>query len=503
MNWTTPTIDRLAAEGVKLENYFTYYTCVPTRGALLTGRYPIRLGLWQVYGNKELPLSEVTLAQEMQSAGYRTYMVGKWHLGFSTSDHTPANRGFDSSYTYWNGFVDYWTKQYGNYNDLHDGVNSVTNETELSSDLHNGYLMQTKAEDMIASHVENYPDKPMFLYYAMQLIHGVWSAPQTYLDRCGVPSTITNEYLLNVTYNYCALNVMLDEAIANLTCALEKHNMSDNTILVLVSDNGGEGTVNGNSYPFKGNKGSLYRGGLSGTGFVHSKLLPKAARGQSYYGQMHVTDWLPTLMKIATNNEWNSSLNGSVIDGVNQWEAIKTLSTVSPRTEILHYYDGNNSSCIQINMVKLNMNNDMKSVSYPDYVFKDDLLPNNSYQECEIPSLINSESFLNILTADNIKTTTTTTTNLNDLKEIDFLTKTESISTSVITTTSSKHVNKSMIIVMICLLITLVFLISIRLANLMGKSEFDYIKSSPSATEKEIDYHNDERNYNETSRLLR
>jgi hypothetical protein len=210
MAWTTPTIDRLASEGVKLENYFTAYSCIPARGALLTGRYPIRLGLWAAGEGAELPLTEVTLAQELKSAGYRTYMVGKWHLGFSTAQHTPANRGFDWSYTYWNGAIDYWTKQYGFYNDLHFGDELVTDPAELSSELHNGYLMETKAEAAIAEHATNYPDQPMFLYYAMQLIHGVWSAPETYKARCGQPA-ITDPNSQDVTYNYCALNVMLDE----------------------------------------------------------------------------------------------------------------------------------------------------------------------------------------------------------------------------------------------------------------------------------------------------
>lgn len=82
MSWTTPTIDRLALEGVYLNNYFTQSFCVPTRGAFLTGRFAGRLGLLEDIGTEELPLSEVTIAQEMKSAGYRTYMIGKWDLGY-------------------------------------------------------------------------------------------------------------------------------------------------------------------------------------------------------------------------------------------------------------------------------------------------------------------------------------------------------------------------------------------------------------------------------------
>ena len=82
MNWTTPDIDKFVTEGITLSNYFTHYYCVPTRGALMTGRTANRLGqIIETGQNCELPLSEVTLAQEMKSAGYRTYMVGKWDQG--------------------------------------------------------------------------------------------------------------------------------------------------------------------------------------------------------------------------------------------------------------------------------------------------------------------------------------------------------------------------------------------------------------------------------------
>jgi Sulfatase len=81
-SWATPTVDRLAREGIILNNYFTHASCSPSRGALMTGRMAIRLGLWAATDEigPELPLSEVTLAQELKSAGYKTNLVGKWHL---------------------------------------------------------------------------------------------------------------------------------------------------------------------------------------------------------------------------------------------------------------------------------------------------------------------------------------------------------------------------------------------------------------------------------------
>ena len=401
MSWTTPNIDKLASEGVNLNNYFTSYLCTPTRGALLTGRYPIRLGLAEAGDGAELPLSEITLAQELKSAGYNTYMVGKWHLGFSTIGHTPAERGFDSSYTYWNGFVDYWTKESSDYLDLHDGNDLVTDESEISAELHNGYLMATKAEDAIKDHVENHADEPMFLYYAMQLIHGVWSAPDVFKERCGTPSLIDgmepDDYTRNVTYEYCALNLMLDEAIGNLTCALETYGMAKNTVLVVVSDNGGEQSVPGNSLPFIGSKGSYFRGGLSATGLVHSQLLPKHARGTSYDGQMHVTDWLPTLMGLATDNQWTGSLVGAELDGVDQWAALTTPGSTSPRSEIVHYHNGSTVSSIQIDMIKLNQGDVLKPAGVLQFNFQEDLFPELAATSCENPSLMDYTTILPIM----------------------------------------------------------------------------------------------------------
>ena len=216
-------------------------------------------------------------------------------------------------------------------------------------------------------------------------------SPDTLLKRCCQPLLVQGShdpYISNVTYQYCALNVMLDEAVGNLTCALKKYGMADNTILILVSDNGGEPTVPGNSYPFIGNKGTYYRGGLSATGLIHSNLLPESARGGSYEGQMHVTDWLPTLMGLATNNQWTGSLFGAELDGVDQWDAITTLSASSPRSEIVHYHNGSTYSVVQVDMVKLNLGDVLGPGYDVQYVFAEDQSLSPDVCTCASPSLM-------------------------------------------------------------------------------------------------------------------
>ena len=119
----TPHLDKLAASGARLEQFYVQPVCSPTRGALLTGRYPFRLGLqigvvrpWAQYG---LPLEERTLAQALKSAGYETAICGKWHLGHFQSDYLPTHRGFEHQYGHYNGAIDYFTHQRDGGHDWH------------------------------------------------------------------------------------------------------------------------------------------------------------------------------------------------------------------------------------------------------------------------------------------------------------------------------------------------------------------------------------------------
>src|SRR3954454_19848883 len=109
----TPNIDKIAASGVRLEQFYVQSVCSPTRAALLTGRYPMRLGLqegvirpWGQYG---LPLEERTLPQALKEVGYETAICGKWHLGHFRPEYLPTRRGFDHQYGHYNGALDYFT----------------------------------------------------------------------------------------------------------------------------------------------------------------------------------------------------------------------------------------------------------------------------------------------------------------------------------------------------------------------------------------------------------
>ncbi len=384
LSFTTPHIDALAAEGIKLSNYYSAFLCTPARASLLTGRYPLRNSMYREELKGELPLDEYTIAEEMQSAGYRTYMVGKWHIGYSSVSRTPTYRGFDYFYGYYNGFIDYYNKTYGGYLDLTENTDLVTDATELDSTYHSAILFQTKAEKILESHSESYASQPFFLYYSLQLMHQVWAADQIYIDRCKYEGSDSD------LDTYCGMSLMLDEVIGNLTCALDRYGFSDNTILIVASDNGGTSVIKGSNYPHLGAKGSTHRGGVSVPAFIHSKLIPQSRRGGTYDDLVHVTDWLPSLMHVATNGEWTGSFGGSsvAIDGINVWDAIMD-DEASPRTSIIHLMDTTSNYSLLVDSYVLNYNCiKINEHDVPTCTYDTDQNPSNSFLSCDIVSLV-------------------------------------------------------------------------------------------------------------------
>lgn len=390
LDFATPYLDSIAEGGITLDNYYTGWICSPARAQLMTGRYAIRTGFQRAPLVKtNLPIGESTLGEEMQAAGYRTAIVGKWHLGYSNWTYTPTFRGFDSFYGYLNGMIGYESKETGGLLDLHDGDDLVTDESEI--DTHLTFLLQDKMEGMLEDHVENYPDTPLFMYYAMQNIHtGAdyddvgYEAPDDYVEMC---SDVGDDNMRK----YCALHVMLDEAVANTVCKLDELGMADNTLLVIASDNGGDKLIEGNNYPYAGAKGSMMQGGVKTSAFLHgpASIIPESARGATYTGLVHVTDWMPTLMHVATNGAWEGPLNGYDIDGVNFFSQITDtygLATgESSRTEIFHNYDDSlGLGAITMGDLKLVVGDITPSTVPADFFSQNADLPEATCDDCSL-----------------------------------------------------------------------------------------------------------------------
>ncbi|KAM7294977.1 arylsulfatase B-like [Ixodes scapularis] len=335
----TPNLDALAADGVILNSYYAQHLCTPSRAALLTGLYPIRTGLQHsvlVCGQPGgLPVSFQILPQYLKNLGYRTHMVGKWHLGYSKEAYTPTERGFESFYGYYNFGEDYYDHTLdlfltGNSLcglDLWNGKKPVKDK----SGVYATHLFTDKAVNLIEEHDQS---TPLFLYLSHLAVHagtqhGPIQAPEENVrkfDYIGVK----NRSL------YAGAVDALDQSVGIFFQALEKKDMLQNTVLVFLSDNGaipwGEWSNAGSNWPLRGAKFTLWEGGVRVPAFVWSPLLRKPQRVSNQL--MHVSDWVPTLYSLAGGN----IADLGVIDGLDMWEAL-SQDLPSPRREMLINFD--------------------------------------------------------------------------------------------------------------------------------------------------------------------
>ncbi|XP_077991531.1 arylsulfatase B-like, partial [Glandiceps talaboti] len=306
----TPHIDSLAKSGVKLNNYYTGEVCVPSRNMLMSGRYAIRLGLQNneiAVHPRSLPLEEVTIAEKLKESGYSTHLVGKWHCGFYKDECLPYNRGFDTFFGYVSAAVDHFTHKYNDR--IWDLRNITANEGPRYNGSYSTHLFTREAERLIKQHDS---DKPLFLYLAYTSNHEPLEVPPHYKNP--FRSKIKDKKRLTLA----AMSYCLDDGIGSVIGTLKSKGLYDNSVIVFISDNGGDIMYGGNNWPLKGSKATLWEGGVRVPAFVTSPLLKQEVRGTVCNKLFHVTDWFPTLVHLAGGN-----LDGTKpLDGFNQWETI-------------------------------------------------------------------------------------------------------------------------------------------------------------------------------------
>jgi arylsulfatase A-like enzyme len=313
----TPCLDRLAAGGARLEQFYVQPVCSPTRSSLMTGRYPMRHGLqtgvvrpWAQYG---LPLEERTLPQALKEAGYATAICGKWHLGHFEPAYLPTHRGFDRQYGLYNGMIDYFTHVRDGGHDWHRDDKACYDEG------YSTHLIAREAVRLVTGHDAR---RPLFLYVPFNAVHAPLQVPDEYTKPYG--------HLRPQRRNYAGMVAAMDEAIDQIVAALQRKGMMENTLIVFSSDNGGPspGTVTSNG-PFRAGKGTLYEGGVRVAAFAtwQGKIKP----GTVVDEPLHMVDWYPTLLKLA-----GAPLAQKLpLDGKDAWPAI-VEGKRSPHDEILH-----------------------------------------------------------------------------------------------------------------------------------------------------------------------
>ncbi|CAK0902700.1 unnamed protein product [Prorocentrum cordatum] len=326
----TPWIDQLASEGVRLTNFYVQPVCGPSRAALMTGRYPIRLGLQHANLLPEqqngLPTNETTLPRLLQGQGYVTYGVGKWHLGHWRKDLIPTWRGFDRWYGFLEGAQDHFnhTDRCGDHVGLDLWEDDQPDTTQRG--VYSTHLFTSKAVEFIKSHMRRAIPSPFFLYLSYSAVHTPLQAPDEAVARFSHLGDKKRRV-------YAAMLSVMDEGIGNVTKAIQEvDGLLESTILIFFSDNGGPTQEGASNWPLRGWKGSLWEGGVRSQAFVWSPLMLPELRGSSWGGLLHVTDIMPTLVGLAGGAVPES------LDGVDFWAPLVHNRT-SPRLEILHNAD--------------------------------------------------------------------------------------------------------------------------------------------------------------------
>ncbi|XP_075213981.1 arylsulfatase B-like [Lycorma delicatula] len=332
----TPNIDALAYNGVILNNHYVQPSGTSTRAALMTGKYPIHTGMQGFPINplekRGLPLTETTMAQQLKKLGYSTNIIGKWHLGYYKLDYFPTRRGFDYHFGFLNRLISYYDhilEADGN-NGTYYGYDFRRNE-KVSRKYEGKYATSSFTEEAIKVIKNHKKNKPLFLYLAHLAVHGgnegkVLEAPEETIDK------FANIFNPN-RRTYAAMVTELDKSVGKVLKTLEENHMLSNSIVVFLSDNGSPITVGyvnwGNNQPFRGEKYSMFEGGVKTAAVVWSPLIKDSSRVSEEL--IHVTDWLPTLYSAAGGNV--SDLGGE-LDGINMWPSI-TENIESPRKQLL------------------------------------------------------------------------------------------------------------------------------------------------------------------------
>lgn len=292
-DYKTPVMDDLAARGIRLTHaYANASTCSPTRVALITGRYQARLavGLYDPLpsGAPGLPPQHPTLPGLLGASGYRTALVGKWHLGFPPI-YGPLKSGYDEFFGFLGGAMTYFTHKSGAFVGvparpaLYDGEAPVDRE---------GYSTDLFA-DRAAEIIGRADPRPFFLSLHFNAPHWPWEGPH---DRAKATSIREMaHYEGGSPRAFQAMVESMDTAVGWVLKALEESGRGDDTIIVFTSDNGGERYSY--HWPFRGEKGSLWEGGIRVPTIV---VWPGSLTAGKVVTQLAMSmDWLPTLLSAA------------------------------------------------------------------------------------------------------------------------------------------------------------------------------------------------------------
>lgn len=318
----TPNLDKLAETGARFENHYVMPQCTPTRVACFTGRYPGRFGRAPLHATNDqcFPIGTPTLATMMKSAGYKTYLMGKWHMGAKPGDG-PNQHGFDYSYGSIPGAV-------GMY-DHHYRKGAFYKAWHRNEEFIEGAENGTHATDLIAADavriIHQKHEQPFFMMLTFHAPHTPLDERGPFVDRPTQLDPANPDRWLNEDeikwFNDPAGKIQkesdpekrlllaavyhVDDAIGRVVNALDESGLRENTLILFSSDNGPQGSWAGHAYPddlklsnynqqlsMRGKKCDVWEGGIHVPGLANwpGHIAPKTIPDQ-----LHIIDWFPTL----------------------------------------------------------------------------------------------------------------------------------------------------------------------------------------------------------------
>lgn len=304
----TDHLNALSKQGVTLNQcYSSSPVCGPARASIMTGRYPQRTGVIDTLesrGLDRLKPAETTMADVFKYNGYRTALVGKWHLGAIGDDYHPQRRGFDEFYGFRGGWTDYY-----NYKNLeHNGVAIESDGTYLTD------LLTDKAID----YIKEFEDEAFFLHLAYTAPHFPFQAPEALVEKYSQQGKFTTR----VAQIYAMIEAM-DHGVGRILDELKNLGIEDNTIVIFTSDNGpdfhGQGDDCGKRYnaDLHGEKMLVYEGGIKVPAIVKWQgVLAENLQCDEVISHM---DWLPTLIDMCQLNV-EETID---FDGINVQKALR------------------------------------------------------------------------------------------------------------------------------------------------------------------------------------
>lgn len=298
----TPNLDRLAAGGLQFNDFHSNGSvCTPTRAALLTGKYQQRVGLEGViyvrgetrqYG---LDTSIVTMAKALRGAGYRTGIMGKWHLGYQP-EYNPVHHGFEEFYGYVSGNIDFHS-HYDNAGiyDWYHNLDSIYEEGYVTD------LITEHAVDFIKAHQA----EPFFLYIPHEAPHVPFQGRNDPAYRFSDNEFTYYGPVKDRSRAYREMVEVMDEGVGRLMKKVEELDLEDETLIVFISDNGAERF--GHNGELNGSKGSLLEGGHRVPAIAYWNGKVKAGISDQ---TVMTFDWMPTFLELAGIDAETHDLDG-------------------------------------------------------------------------------------------------------------------------------------------------------------------------------------------------